>query len=64
MTPLFASEKRAAELLDMPKALFRRLVDGGLLPGPVAIGDQKRWDVEALKRALRGEPATLDDVQW
>ena len=64
MTPLFASEKRAAELLDMSKALFRRLVDGGVLPGPVAIGDQKRWEVESLKRALRGESETLDDVQW
>jgi hypothetical protein len=48
MTPLFASEKRAAELLDMPKALFRRLVDGGVLPGPVSIGELRRWDVEAL----------------
>ena len=64
MTPLFVSEKRAAELLDMPKALFRRLVDNGVLPGPVAIGELRRWDVEALKRALRGEPETLDDVQW
>ena len=64
MTPLFVSEKRAAELLDMPKTLFRRLVDGGVLPGPVAIGELRRWDVEALKRALRGEPETLDDLQW
>ena len=64
MVPIFAGEKRAAELLDMPRSLFRRLVAAGTLPPPNAIGDEKRWDVEALKRAIRGEPSSIDDVPW
>ncbi len=62
--PLFASEKRAAGLLDMPKSTFRDLVAGGVLPGPMIIGSCERWDVEALQRAIRGELETLDDVTW
>lgn len=62
--PLFASEKRAAGLLDMPKSMFRGLVATGVLPGPVVIGSCERWDVEALQRAIRGELETLDDVTW
>ncbi len=31
--PLFAGEKRMAELLDMDRRLFRRLVADGILPG-------------------------------
>lgn len=64
LQPLFASEKRAAGLLDMPKSTFRDLVAGGVLPGPMIIGDCERWDVEALQRAIRGELETLDDVTW
>jgi hypothetical protein len=62
--PLFASEKRAADLLDMPKSTFRDLVAGGVLPRPMVIGNCERWDVEALQRAIRGELETLDGVQW
>lgn len=64
MTPIFAGEKRAAELLDMPKALFRRLVDAGVLPGPLVIGDQERWDVEGLKRTIRGEAPDQPEPTW
>lgn len=62
--PLFASEKRAAALLDIEPGTFRDLVGAGVLPGPMIIGDQQRWDVEALKSAIRGEPDTLDTVTW
>ncbi len=62
--PLFASEKRAAGLLDMPKGTFRDLVAGGILPGPVIIGDCARWDVEALTKALRGEPLYEERPSW
>lgn len=64
MIPMFASEKRAAELLDMSKALFRQLVDDGLLPRHVAIGNEKRWDVEALRRAVRGEASPEPEPEW
>ncbi len=62
--PLFASEKRAAGLLDMPKGTFRDLVAAGVLPGPVIIGDQERWDVEALIRVLRGELVYEERPSW
>ena len=64
LQPLFASEKRTAGLLDMPKRTFRDLVAGGILPGPVVIGNCERWDVEALQRAIRGDLETMDGVQW
>ena len=64
MTPLFASEKHAADLLDIPKMMFRDLVAGGVLPGPMVIGDCERWDVEALQRAIRGDLETMDGVTW
>ena len=62
--PLFASEKRAADLLDMPKSTFRELVADGVLPRPVVIGKCERWDVEALTKALRGEPLYEERPQW
>ena len=62
--PLFASEKHAADLLDMPKATFRDLVAAGILPGPMVIGDCERWDVEALQRAIRGELVYDERPSW
>ena len=62
--PLFASEKRAAELLDMERGTFRDLVAAGILPGPMIIGDCERWDVEALQSIIRGDLETLDNVKW
>lgn len=62
--PLFATEKHAADLLDMTKVTFRDLVAGGILPRPVVIGDCERWDVEALQRAIRGDLETMDGVRW
>ncbi len=64
LQPLFASEKRAADLLDMPKSKFRDLVTAGVLPGPIVIGDCERWDVEALTKALRGEPLYEERPKW
>ena len=62
--PLFACEKRAADLLDMAKSRFRDLVAAGALPGPVIIGDCERWDVEALTKALRGELLYEERPKW
>lgn len=62
--PLFATEKRAAELLDMPPRLFRRLVVDGALPGPLVIGGEERWDVEAMQKALRGERLHEPEPTW
>jgi hypothetical protein len=54
LTPIFASARTAARLLDMSVAEFQRLVAEGALPGP---GPLDRWDVEELRRIARGEAA-------
>lgn len=54
ITPIFASERTAAKLLDMSVGDFQRLVAEGVLPGPVGLG---RWDVEELRRIVRGDAA-------
>lgn len=63
--PIFASERTAAQLLDMKPAEFRALVDRGALPGPRRLGDLERWDVEELRRIITGEAAEgMGDVRW
>lgn len=61
--PLFASERTAARLLDMRPEAFRDLVDRGHLPAPVTIGTLRRYDVDELRRVIRGE-AAADAMQW
>lgn len=55
--PLFASERNAARLLDMKPSEFRKLWINGHLPRPKIIGDHERWDVDQLRRVLRGDAA-------
>jgi predicted DNA-binding transcriptional regulator AlpA len=55
--PIAATERTAAQLLDMTKAEFRRLVDAGALPPPVRVGDMERWRVDDLRRMLSGQAA-------
>ena len=63
--PIYASDRTAAELLDMKRAEFLRLVEGGHLPKPRDIGGFKRWDTDDLRRIIRGEASDgLGDVQW
>lgn len=63
LEPIFASESSAARLLDMPPSQFRQLVAAGHLPPPVMIGQAKRFDVEELRRVIRGE-ALAEALQW
>lgn len=51
-TPIFASERSAARLLDMTTPQFRQLVEQGSLPTPNEFG---RWDVEGLAAIMRGD---------
>lgn len=61
-TPLFATSKTAARLLEMKEAQFLSLVKDGALP-PAAKFD--RWDVEHLQKAMRGDMIEgLDSVEW
>lgn len=64
-TPIFATDRTAARLLDMTPAEFRGLVEGGHLPGPRMIGGLARWDMAELRRIITGEAAEgLGDVRW
>ena len=54
LTPIFASERTAARLLDMSVGEFQRLVSEGALPPP---GPLNRWDVEELRRIGKGDAA-------
>ncbi|AWB48870.1 hypothetical protein HYN69_10485 [Gemmobacter aquarius] len=62
--PIFATEKRAAQLLDMAPADLRRLVAAGHLPGPRNIGGLERFDVAELAAVIRGEMIGGGAMQW
>ena len=57
--PLFATERTAAQLLDMKPSEFRLLVAGGHLPRPRKFGGFDRWDVRELTRIVSG--ATIEE---
>lgn len=62
--PLFAAEKTAAELLDLPLKDFRQLVDMGVAPKPVLLGDRfPRWNVRELEARLLGGDLT-EELAW
>lgn len=56
LSPIFATERTAAALLDMPRAEFGRLVAAGSLPKP---NQFNRWDVQELAAIMRGEKARI-----
>jgi hypothetical protein len=63
--PILASERTAAQLLDLKPAEFLALVEGGHLPPPRNIGGFKRWDVADLRRIGSGSAIEgLAEVQW
>ena len=57
MTPLYASEKTAAKLLDLRPKQFLELVAHGALPPPIKIGKYSRWDVEQIRAIITGNAA-------
>lgn len=61
---LFATDRTAAKLLDMPLKDFRGLVDAGALPKPIKIGGKfERWPVKELE-AIRTGRAMDGDFEW
>lgn len=55
-SPILASDKTAAALLDMRLAEFRRLVEAGVLPpGREIAPGLVRWDTEQLRAIGRGD---------
>lgn len=62
--PLFASETRAAQLLDMKPTEFRSLVEAGCLPrGREIAPGYVRWAVDDLRMIARGE-AIEGGISW
>lgn len=56
---LFASDKSAAQLLDMKRAEFLSLVERGAIQGPEYIGGVARWRVSTLEAINSG--AAMDE---
>lgn len=63
-TPIFATEKLAAQLLDMKPRELRALVEAGHLPPPRRIGEVERFDVAELQKVIRGELIGGGDMTW
>ena len=64
-TPLFASSRTAAQLLDMREEEFMQLVDNGHLPAATDIGGGiKRWEVDLLRRIASGAAAYEGSFEW
>lgn len=64
--PIAVKENTAADMLDMSKAKFRRLVERGALPPPCEIGDTIRWrvsDLEAILFGTKRKPDGDDDFE-
>lgn len=66
LQPIMVSEGTAAKLLDLTRTEFKRLVEGGALPGGREIAPGfLRWDVQELRRIARGEAIDgMGDVDW
>ncbi len=64
--PLFANERTAAQLLDLPLEEFRALVKDGHLPPPRTIGGRlSRWFVEDLTSIARGGAIDGEhEIKW
>ena len=54
---LAVREKGAAEMLDLPRSAFRRLVAVGALPPPLEIGGYELWRVDDLRAIVDGTKA-------
>ncbi|RMA42164.1 hypothetical protein [Rhodophyticola porphyridii] len=64
MTPIFATERNAARLLDMKPPQFCALVEAGSLPpGKEIAPGVVRWYVPDLVAILNGD-ATSEEFQW
>lgn len=65
VVPLFASEAKAAKLLDMKAGEFRDLVRQGILPRPIFLAGFERWDVEQLKAIAKGDSVEgMGPIEW
>jgi hypothetical protein len=64
LTPIFANEKTAAALLDLPVAEFRSAVAAGHLPrGREIAPGCIRWETDMLRQIARGD-AIDGGITW
>ena len=64
LEPIFASEASAARLLDMKPGELRALVLAGHLPAARDIGGYQRFDLDELRRVIRGDVLGGGVMQW
>lgn len=62
LTPIWASERTAASLLDMKPAEFLSLVQCGALPKPKDLHGYTRWRVAELEAI--GSGVAMDDEDF
>jgi len=62
-TPIYASERTAAALLDMTPTEFRSLVERGALPSPFDLHGFSRWRVADLEAIHSGEAMDTDEFE-
>lgn len=63
LTPIFASEKTAAALLDMKPDEFRSLVERGALPSPQDFHGFARWRVADLEAICSGDAMDIEEFE-
>ena len=61
--PILAAPATMARLLDMTPKQLAALVEAGALPAPRQIGGLERFDVDELRRVIRGE-AIGGEMSW
>ncbi len=62
---LFGKARTVAAALEMSERQFLDLVEAGIFPAPLKIGDLDRWDMEEICRIIRGEPDDgLNGIVW
>jgi hypothetical protein len=62
--PLFVSETTAARMLELKVSEFRALRAAGTLPPPRALCGIERYDVDELRRVIRGEDVGGGAMEW
>lgn len=58
---LAVRDTKAAKMLDVSAAAFRRMVERGAMPPPVTLDGEVRWRVDQLKACLDAKAALPDE---
>lgn len=61
---MFVSEFTAARMLELTTSEFRAMRDAGTLPPPRSLCGIERYDVDEIRRVIRGEEVNTGAMQW